>query len=813
VQKFGCTVCHDGQGRAIGQDTAHGEVEHWLLPLLRGEAVYTSCGRCHYENDLYGAEYDLYTRGGSLQPLVEAEITASVPGVADPAERAIGRGKELVLASGCLGCHKFRERGGILGPDITHVGDKTRHDFDFAHIEGEPTVAQWLFAHFKKPGEVVPGTLMPDMGLADDQARDLTQYMLSLHRKGMPAEYTPVPPRRPTQPVSGRRLFAMFCSACHGQHGQGSTTLDPALMMLAEPPQELLTPALSNPDTLAVASDDYFRRIITTGRHGTNMISWQADEGGLTEAEIDRVVGYIRGWENSAPELKSISAARGSARRGRALYRSRCQSCHGRHGEGGIGVTLNAPSFLAVASDDFLARAIVYGRANTAMPSWKQLTAEQVNDLLAHIRTWDVAPPDKQAVLSKLASRKPTRRALRIGRALFRGNCATCHGHQGEGGVGPSLNNDAFLSIVDDEYLYDAMMLGRPGTAMPTWKHLSSDDVVDLINFIRSRNRGRRQALEPYVARGDWDRGQIVFQGMCASCHGLHAEGATGPQLNNAVFLASASDAMLRQWIRFGKPGTEMRAFAKGQQGLAELTESQIEDVVTFLRRLQLEGRTVNARPGMGIISLGAEIYASACAACHGPNGEGGMGTALSNPDFLRAASDGFLQATLLLGRDGTIMRPMGQGAQGNVELLMEDINSVVAFLRSWEYRPPEPTIPAPYVTGADLVEGRTLYAGYCAGCHGKHGNDGWAPTLNNGDFLAAATDGFLQATIARGRAGTPMRPFGAGGGGVAELSSEQISNIVAFLRTWAPSGYKPSDTPGEQVKAGAWQQAARREK
>jgi mono/diheme cytochrome c family protein len=812
VEKFGCTVCHDGQGRAIDKDAAHGEVEHWPSPLLRDEAVYTSCGRCHYENDLYGAEYDLYTRGGLLPPLDEAELEASVPGAASPTERAIGRGKALVLTSGCLGCHKFRERGGVLGPDITHVGDKTPHDFDFTHIEGEHTVAQWLFEHFKKPGEVVPGTLMPDMGLTDAQARDLTQYMLSLHRKAMPAEYTPVPSRRRTQPVRGARLFAMFCSACHGKYGQGGTALDPALMMLAEPPQELLTPALNNPDTLAVASDDYFRHIITTGRHDTNMISWRADEGGLSEAEIDRLVGYIRKWEGQEPPLQRVSAKRGSAQRGRALYRARCQSCHGRHGEGGIGVALNSPSFLAIASDDFLARSIIYGRANTAMPSWKQLTVEQVNDLLAYIRSWEKTPPDKRAVLSRLAAGKPSQRALRIGRALYRGNCATCHGTNGEGGVGPSLNNDAFLSIVDNEYLYEAIMRGRPGTAMPAWKHLSTDDTVDLINYIRSWNGWQRRELEPYIARGDWDRGRIIFQSMCASCHGADAEGATGPQLNNPVFLASVSDAMLRQWIRFGKPGTEMRAFAKGRQGLAELTASQIEDVVTFLRWLQREGRTVNARPGMGIIPRGAEIYASVCAACHGPNGEGSTGPALSNPDFLRAASDGFLQATLLLGRDGTMMRPMGRFSQGSVELLMEDINNVVAFIRSWERRPPARKIPARYVTGADIIEGRALYAGYCAGCHGKNGNDGWAPTLNNSDFLTAATDGFLQATIARGRADTPMRPFGRGGGGVAELSSEQINNIVAFIRTWAPTGHKPTDMPGEQVKASGGQKTARLE-
>ena len=786
VARFGCTICHDGQGRGVDADDAHGEVLHWGSPLLRGEAVYTSCSRCHYENDLYGAEHDLFARAGPPEPLDEQTLSTSVPGVTDPEARAIARGKQRVLDSGCLGCHAYRKRGGTLGPDITHVGDKTAHDFDFAGVQGPHTVENWMFEHFKRPAQVSPGTLMPDMNLSDEKLRDLSQYMLSLHRKDVPAAYTPVPRYRRGSPASGKRLYDMFCNACHGQQGQGSTVLDPELMMLADPPQQLMTPAINNPDTLAVASDDYFRHIIQTGRRGTNMIAWGGDEGNLLEEEVDRLVAHIRDWEGDGPPLASINAARGDAQHGRALYQSRCLSCHGSQGEGGIGVALSSPSFLAVASDTFLARTIVNGRANTAMPSWKQLTADQVSDLLAFIRSWQRAAPDKQQVLSKLAAiDEPSQASVRVGRALYRGNCATCHGSEGQGGMGPSLNSDALLAVVDDAYLYNAIVLGRPGTAMPAWQHLSVDDVVDLIGLMRSWNDRRRQELEPYWASGDPQRGELIYRGNCAACHGTHAQGVTGSQLSNPVFLGSASDAMLRHWIRLGKPDTAMRAFAKGFAGVNELTEGQIDDVVAYLRRLEVDRPLVTARAGMGIVPRGAEIYAGACAQCHGEHGQGTTGSALANPDFLQAASDGFLQATIVLGRDGTAMRAMGKAGQGNVELSPDDINNVVAFIRSWQRQPPGQPTARRYVLSANLIEGRQLYAGYCAGCHGGDGADGWAPALNNADFLAAATDGFLQATIARGRTSTPMRAFGRGGGGVAELSGEQINNIVAFIRSW----------------------------
>ncbi len=801
VDKFGCTVCHDGQGRAVSEIAGHGEIEFWPEPLLRGEEVYRSCGGCHYENDLYGAEYDLFTKSEDtvFPDLRAAELKTAVPGIKSPSELAIGRGKRLVLEKGCLGCHTYRNRGGKLGPDITYVGDKVAHDFDFTYLKDSTpfTVKAWLTAHFKDPRQVVPGTLMPEMDLTEDDASDLAEYMLSLQEKDAPASYTPVPTLLDSAPASGQRLFAMFCSSCHGDSGQGSSVLDPDLRMLAEPPHELMTPAIHNDDTLAVASDDYFRSIITHGRRDTNMIAWDRTDGGLSNGEIDRLVGYIRDWQKPGAPLGGVSSARGDASRGQSLYRSRCMGCHGRKGEGGIGVALDSATFLDIASDEFLAASIIHGRPNTAMPAWKQLSVDEVDDLLAFIRGWQAQPPDKQAVLSQLAKSYPTGdKSLKIGKSLFNNNCAACHGRSGEGTIGPSLNSNAFLSVVDDNYLYEAIVNGRPGTAMPGWKHLSAEDVIDLIGYIRSWNNGNRVELAPYIASGDWDYGKILFEGTCASCHGREAEGATGPQLRNPVFMRTVSDAMLREWITKGKNGTEMRAFGRGHEGISDFKASQIEDIISYLRRFEYSSNDVVSRPGMGIAANGKSIYEGLCASCHGLKGEGLTGSALSNPKFLKYASDGYLMATITLGRTGTEMRAMGEGMQGYVQLSADNITDVVAYIRNWEHKSPIEGLPERYVSGTDLLAGATMYNGFCASCHGKDGNNGWAPQLNNADFLSAVTDGFLQATIVRGRIDTPMRPFGIGGGGVAELSTEDINNIVGFIRQWAPEEFKPSDKP-----------------
>jgi len=789
--KFGCTICHLGQGRATVKEDAHGHVAHWPEPMLKEQMVYTSCGRCHYENDLYGGESDLYGQIRPIEQVTQGELDAHVQHA-----ESVARGKRLVIERGCLGCHKYRERGGSLGPDITYVGEKTVHDLDFTHVEHGHTVFDWMTAHFKSPQEVVPDSKMPDMGLSEDEARDLAIYMISLKRKSAPAAYTPLPQPVDRTPADGHTLYLMYCSSCHGADGVGAVarlTLNPEgpVLQAIDQPRELLTPSLRNPDTLAVASDDYFRFIIRHGRSDTGMPAWRTD-GGLADEEIDRMVATIRSWQESGPPTDSIAARRGNARYGRALYRSRCIGCHGADGRGGVGISLRSPSFLAVASDEFLRDSIIYGRPNTAMPDWPELSADEVSDVIAYVRSWQHEPADRDTVLTQLAEQETaSAQSLRVGGILFRSNCANCHAIDGRGSLGPSLRTDEFLSLADDAYLYTAIVHGRPDTAMPAWRHLSTDDVIDLMNHLRTFNDNKRRELEPYLARGDWDRGRILFKGHCGGCHGLSAEGGVGPQLANPTFLETVSDAMLREWISYGRVGTPMLPFLKGRQGMVELRTSQIDDVVTFLRYNQGQPRLVTARPGTGIAPLGAETYVGTCAGCHGADGEGLVGPALANSHFLHSASDGFLASTIVLGRDGTQMVAMGQGQAGAVEMNEEDLSNVVAFIRGWEHEPPGAVIPRRYIVEADPHAGRTLYTGHCAGCHGSAGNDGWAPALNNPEFLTAVTDGFLQATIARGRSGTAMRSYGKGSGGLAALTAEQINDIVSYVRTWAPPEHR----------------------
>ena len=80
------------------------------------------------------------------------------------------------------------------------------------------------------------------------------------------------------------------------------------------------------------------------------------------------------------------------------------------------------------------------------------------------------------------------------GAQVYQANCEACHGSQGHGdgpaGVAlePAPKNLAELSkTAGDDYLFWRISTGRPGTAMPPWKGVLSDEQIwQVISFIRT---------------------------------------------------------------------------------------------------------------------------------------------------------------------------------------------------------------------------------------------------------------------------------------------------------------------------------------
>jgi mono/diheme cytochrome c family protein/rhodanese-related sulfurtransferase len=173
----------------------------------------------------------------------------------------------------------------------------------------------------------------------------------------------------------------------------------------------------------------------------------------------------------------------------------------------------------------------------------------------------------------------------------------------------------------------------------------------------------------------------------------------------------------------------------------------------------------------------GAALYARYCALCHGAEARGyaaDNAPSLVSPEFLSAADDRFLTASIALGRPGTAMAPYGVELGG--PLREGDVAQLVAYLRS---RGPAASGLTPPPSGS-AKRGAALYAERCASCHGDRRNHGTAPQLANATFLALASDAYLYDAVARGRDGTPMKAY------AGDLDQEQIADLVAYVRSWA---------------------------
>jgi mono/diheme cytochrome c family protein len=78
-------------------------------------------------------------------------------------------------------------------------------------------------------------------------------------------------------------------------------------------------------------------------------------------------------------------------------------------------------------------------------------------------------------------------------------------------------------------------------------------------------------------------------------------------------------------------------------------------------------------------------LFASTCSGCHGTTGQGGEGPALNNRVLLESATDSYLVETIGNGRRGTAMPGFLVSSPARPTLAPEEIESVVAFLRTWE--------------------------------------------------------------------------------------------------------------------------------
>jgi cytochrome c551/c552 len=131
AERFGCSGCHWGNGRATTSDVkGHGRHRFWLWPMFEKENTEAGCQQCHSK--------DRVTQGAET----------------------LNQGRDLFYVRGCVGCHRYegfdREADALSGSrqNTTQLEDQIianekqiRQDTESANQASDDAEAQRLLAH------------------------------------------------------------------------------------------------------------------------------------------------------------------------------------------------------------------------------------------------------------------------------------------------------------------------------------------------------------------------------------------------------------------------------------------------------------------------------------------------------------------------------------------------------------------------------------------------------------------------------------------------------------------------------------------
>jgi cytochrome c1 len=112
--------------------------------------------------------------GGTPNQLGAAVSSGAAP-VVDPGSPAAD-GQMLIAGKPCVGCHTIPGipgATGTVGPNLAGVASRTKIAGGAVNNNGPDDLKKWIL----NPPAEKPGTLMPNLGLTDDEATKIVAYL------------------------------------------------------------------------------------------------------------------------------------------------------------------------------------------------------------------------------------------------------------------------------------------------------------------------------------------------------------------------------------------------------------------------------------------------------------------------------------------------------------------------------------------------------------------------------------------------------------------------------------------------------------
>jgi mono/diheme cytochrome c family protein len=177
VRAYGCTGCHKIQGFEntwkVGPNLANVKSKldrDWIMKWLENPKTFRPSTKMpqifHLSNITTDEERDKDNAAIAATAAYLIQNSDDVTLTAPPVTGRIEEGKKLVESVGCLGCHSHGDKkASKFAAELSNLGSKVK--------------PEWLYSWLKDPKHYNPITRMPNLRLSDQEAADITSYLLS----------------------------------------------------------------------------------------------------------------------------------------------------------------------------------------------------------------------------------------------------------------------------------------------------------------------------------------------------------------------------------------------------------------------------------------------------------------------------------------------------------------------------------------------------------------------------------------------------------------------------------------------------------
>jgi mono/diheme cytochrome c family protein len=248
-------------------------------------------------------------------------------------DELVARGKDVVDAVGCRGCHALEpgEVAGQLGadkdlaPNLSGIAEKTG--------------AQWIYHWIKNPRGYSAVARMPSLRLSDDEARAATAYLVTLGQRQAGPPDLDARLADPANVAAGERLVRKYgCAGCHDIPGmEKESRIGVELSTFGSKTREELFFG-DRTDLRETWNDWTYHKLLTPRTYATKWIEQLMPQFDLAEEDIRALRVFLASRTEGRVPARYRYQGAGEDRivAGRRLAaRYNCTGCHVIEGGGG----------------------------------------------------------------------------------------------------------------------------------------------------------------------------------------------------------------------------------------------------------------------------------------------------------------------------------------------------------------------------------------------------------------------------------------------------------------------------------------------